>query len=435
MIERYTTPEMQELWSEEAKFRSWLEVELAACEAWASLGKIPTDDLWSIRQRAQFDVKRIEELERELHHDVIAFTTNLAENIGQSSRFVHLGLTSTDVVDTAQALRIKKAGELLTKELDELLKIVRELAVDKKELVMIGRTHGVHAEPVTLGLKFLVYYQELLRDRKRLQTGVEEAAVGKISGAVGTYAHTGVELERRTCQKLGIESAAVSTQILQRDRHAAFMSAVAIAGGTIEKLATEIRNLQRTEIREVEEPFAAGQKGSSAMPHKRNPVKCEQICGLARLLRGYAMVAMENQTLWHERDISHSSAERVIIPDGTTLLHYMMRQMKRVLQRLHIYPDKMRQNLNRTRGLVFSQRVLLALVDKGMSREDAYDVVQKAAMRTWENEFTTFRQNLLSDERFAKVMTGDDLDQMMNYATFLRHLESIYDRALTPMPE
>ena len=430
MIERYSTKEMRELWSEESKFRSWLEVELAACEAWASLGKIPPDDLWSIRQRAAFDVKRIEELERELHHDVIAFTTNLAENIGPASRFVHLGLTSTDVVDTAQALRLRKAGLLLVKELDSLIAKIKDLALDKKELVMIGRTHGVHAEPVTLGLKFVVYYQEMLRNRARLEYAIREVSVGKVSGAVGTYAHTGPELERRVCQKLELESAPVSTQILQRDRHASFMAALAICGGSIEKIAVEIRNLQRTEIREVEEPFASGQKGSSAMPHKRNPVKCEQLTGLSRLLRGYAVAGLENQALWHERDISHSSAERVILADSTTLLHYMLRQMTRILAGLHIYPDRMRQNLNRTRGLVFSQRIMLALVERGMSREDAYDVVQKAAMRTWENEFTTMRQNLLADDRCAKLVTGDELDQMMNYATFLRYLNSIYDNAL-----
>lgn len=430
MIERYSTREMRDLWSEESKFRAWLEVEMAACEAWASLGKIPADDLWSIRQRAAIDVKRIDELERELHHDVIAFTTNLAENIGPASRFVHLGLTSTDVVDTAQALRLRQAGKLLIKELDELITKIKELALDKKELVMIGRTHGVHAEPVTLGLKFVVYYQEMLRNRRRLEMAVEEVAVGKISGAVGTYAHTGPELERRVCHKLGLESAPVSTQVLQRDRHAALLSAIAICGGSIEKIAVEIRNLQRTEIRELEEPFASGQKGSSAMPHKRNPVKCEQLTGLSRLLRGYAVAGMENQALWHERDISHSSAERVILADSTTLLHYMLRQMTKVLGGLHIYPDKMRQNLNRTRGLVFSQRIMLALVERGMSREDAYDVVQKAAMRTWENEFTTLRQNLVADDRFTQLMTGEELDQLMNYATFLRYLNSIYDHAL-----
>lgn len=430
MIERYSTKEMRELWSEQAKFSAWLYVELAACEAWAELGKIRPDDLWTIKNRAQFDLKRIEELERELHHDVIAFTTNLAENIGPASRFVHLGLTSTDVVDTAQAVRLKHASKLIMDEVNNLTAQVRQIAIEMKEVVMIGRTHGIHAEPITLGMKFLVYYQEMLRNKKRLELAIHDISVGKISGAVGTYAHTGPELEEKVCRKLGLAAAPISTQVLQRDRHAAFVAALAVCGGTVEKIATEIRHLQRTEVREVEEPFAQGQKGSSAMPHKRNPVKCEQICGLARLLRGYTVTAMENQALWHERDISHSSAERIILSDSTTLLHYMLRQIIRVIKGLHIYPDRMRTNLNHTRGLVFSQRVMLALVEKGMSREDAYDVVQKAAMRTWENTVTSLRQNLMADERFKKLIEGEELDSMMNYATYLRYLEDIYDRAL-----
>jgi adenylosuccinate lyase len=430
MISRYTTPEMRELWSEEAKFHAWLEVELAACEAWAEMGRIPPDDLFSIRKNARFDVARIEQLEKELHHDVIAFTTNLAESIGPSSRFVHLGLTSTDVVDTAQALRLRRAGELILEELDKVIATLRECAMQNKEVVMIGRTHGVHAEPITLGLKFLIYYQEMKRSRRRIEAELAEVVIGKISGAVGTYAHTGPELEERVCRKLNIKSAPVSNQILQRDRHAGFVAALTVCGGTVEKIATEVRSLQRTEVREIEEPFSSGQKGSSAMPHKRNPVKCEQLCGLARVLRGYVIPAMENVALWHERDISHSSAERIILGDATTLLHYMLRLLRRVVEGMHIYPDRMKANLQRTRGLVFSQRILLALIEKGMSREDAYSVVQQAAMRTWENEVTSLRQNLLADDRFSQVMTGDQLDQMMNYATFLRYLNVIYDRAL-----
>lgn len=430
MIERYTTPEMHELWSEEAKFQAWLDTEIAACEAWCEMGRIPAADVETIRSRAKFDVERIEELERGLHHDVIAFTTNLAENIGPSSRFVHLGLTSTDVVDTAQALRLRKAGELILGQLDLLVAALRKIAEDHKHVPMIGRTHGIHGEPITFGLKFLVYYREMLRNRVRIQAALDDVVVGKISGAVGTYAHTGPELEMRVCARLGIPAAPVSTQILQRDRHAALLCAIAVCGGTIDKIATEIRHLQKTEVREIEEPFAKGQKGSSAMPHKRNPVKCEQLSGLARLLRGFALVGLENQPLWHERDISHSSAERVALADSTTLLHYMLRLLTKVVSGLHIYPERMRQNLDLTRGLVFSQRILLALVDKGMTREEGYDVVQRAAMSTWADANTTMKQNLLADQRFAAVMPEAELDQLMDYSAFLGYVDLIFGRAL-----
>ena len=429
MIERYSTPEMRELWSERAKFQAWLDVELAACEVWAGLGRIPAAEMELIRRRAAFDVARIDEIEAEVHHDVIAFTTSLAESIGPASRFVHMGLTSNDVVDTANGLRLKKAGELILAELDRLIATLRRFADEKKDLVMVGRTHGIHAEPVTLGLKFLVYHQEMLRNRARLAEAFRGVAVGKISGAVGTFAHTGPAFETAVCDRLGLDHAPVSTQVLQRDRHAALVAALAVAGAGIEKIATEIRHLQRTEVREIEEPFAKGQKGSSAMPHKRNPVKCEQLTGLARLLRGYVVPALDNIALWHERDISHSSTERVILPDATTLLHYMTRMITRIVDGLHIYPEAMKRNLDRTRGLIFSQRVLLALVDHGMTREDAYDVVQKAAMRTWENEATSLRHNLLADPRFAAVMKPEDLESVMDYGVFLQHLDAIYERA------
>lgn len=429
MIDRYSTPEMRALWSEQAKFQAWLDVEIAACEAWAEAGKIPAEDLRTIKEKARFDVKRIEELDQQLHHDVIAFTTNLAENIGPSSRFVHLGLTSTDVVDTAQSLRLRQAGRLILEELDSLIATVRDAALRYKDQVMIGRTHGVHAEPITLGLKFLVWHQELLRNRARLLTALEDVTVGKVSGAVGTHAHTGPAFETAVCARLGLKPAAVATQVLQRDRHAAFLAAIAVCGGTIEKCAVEIRHLQRTEVREVEEPFAKGQKGSSAMPHKRNPVKCEQLTGLSRLLRGYALTAMENQPLWHERDISHSSAERVILADATTLLHYMIRLLRRVLDGLHVYPENMEANLNRMRGLLFSQRILLELVENGLTREEAYEVVQSAAMRTWANPQTTLRAELLSDERFTRILTPDQLDRIMDPRAFLAHLDAIYARA------
>lgn len=426
MIDRYSTSEMKDLWSEQAKFQAWLDVEIAACEAWTDAGKISAEDMAAIRDKAAFTVERIEELDHQLHHDVIAFTTNLAENIGPASRFVHLGLTSTDVVDTAQSLRLRQAGRLILKELDQLIAALKKLAVDHKETVMQGRTHGVHAEPITLGLKFLVSYQEMKRNKARLEQGLADVTVGKISGAVGTHAHTGPWFEEKICEHLNLKPAEVATQVLQRDRHAAFVSAIAVCGGTIEKLAVEIRHLQRTEVRELEEPFAKGQKGSSAMPHKRNPVKCEQLTGLSRLLRGYAMAAMENQALWHERDISHSSAERVLIADSTTLLHYMIRLLTRVLSGLHVYPDTMLANMEKTRGLLFSQKTLLSLVEKGLSREDAYEIVQTAAMNTWADPAKNLKEEVLKDLR--NPLSDSELTELMDYNNFLAHIDEIYRR-------
>ena len=426
MIDRYSTPEMTQLWSEQAKFQAWLDVELAACDAWADLGKVPSEDVKTIREKAAFSVDRINELDAQLHHDVIAFTTNLAENIGPASRFVHLGLTSTDVVDTAQSLRLRKAGTLILEALDELTITVKNLALTHKNQPMIGRTHGVHGEPITLGLKFLVYYQELKRNRQRIAAAIEQVTVGKISGAVGTHAHTGPQFEEKVCQKLDLKPAEVATQVLQRDRHASFVAAIAVCAGTIEKLAVEIRHLQRTEVRELEEPFAKGQKGSSAMPHKRNPVKSEQLTGLARLVRGYALSSMENQALWHERDISHSSAERVILPDSTTLIHYMLRQANKILSSLHVYPEAMAENLEKTRGLLFSQKILLAIVEKGLSREEAYDIVQSAAMKTWADKSTTLKQELLKDSRMK--LSSAELDGIMQYQSYLQYLDAIYAR-------
>lgn len=426
MIERYSTPEMKELWSEQAKFQAWLDVEIAACEAWTSAGKISAEDMAAIRDKAAFTVERIEELDNTLHHDVIAFTTNLAEKIGPASRFVHLGLTSTDVVDTAQALRLRQAGHLILGELNQLIDTLKTLALDHRETVMMGRTHGVHAEPITLGLKFLVSHQEMLRNKRRLEQALADVSVGKISGAVGTHAHTGPAFEEKICEHLDLKPAEVATQVLQRDRHAAFVAAIAVCGGTIEKMAVEIRHLQRTEVRELEEPFAKGQKGSSAMPHKRNPVKCEQLTGLSRLLRGYSTAAMENQALWHERDISHSSAERVLIGDSTTLLHYMIRLLNKVLSGLHIYPETMLSNMEKTRGLLFSQKVLLNIVEKGLSREEAYDVVQTAAMTTWADPSKTLKAELLKDPR--NPLSDADLTELMNYKHFLVHIDDIYER-------
>ena len=425
MINRYTLPEMKSLWSEETKFAAWLEIEILACEAWAKLGKIPAEALAIIKQKAAFSVERIEELEKDLRHDVIAFTTNLAEQIGPESRFVHIGLTSSDVVDTALASLLKKAGGIIMNSLDDLIGILRERAVEHRNTVIVGRTHGIHAEPTVLGLKFLLWREEMLRNKKRLEAAMESVGVGKISGAVGTYAHTGPFLEQYVCEKLGLKPAPVSTQVVQRDRHAEFLSALAILGGSIEKIAVEIRGLQRTEIREMEEPFGRKQKGSSAMPHKRNPVVCEQLSGLARILRSNMLAALENIPLWHERDISHSSVERIILPDSTTLAHYMLHKIAWILREMNIYPEAMLENLDKTKGLLFSQRIMLALVEKNLSREQAYAIVQRAAMKTW-REKTALKDNLVSDPEFTAHISPQELDAVMDYRSFLNHIDVIY---------
>jgi len=425
LINRYTLPEMKSLWSEETKFAAWLEIEILACEAWAKLGKIPAEALAIIKQKAAFSVERIEELEKDLRHDVIAFTTNLAEQIGPESRFVHIGLTSSDVVDTALASLLKKAGGIIMNSLDDLIGILRERAVEHRNTVIVGRTHGIHAEPTVLGLKFLLWREEMLRNKKRLEAAMESVGVGKISGAVGTYAHTGPFLEQYVCEKLGLKPAPVSTQVVQRDRHAEFLSALAILGGSIEKIAVEIRGLQRTEIREMEEPFGRKQKGSSAMPHKRNPVVCEQLSGLARILRSNMLAALENIPLWHERDISHSSVERIILPDSTTLAHYMLHKIAWILREMNIYPEAMLENLDKTKGLLFSQRIMLALVEKNLSREQAYAIVQRAAMKTW-MEKTALKDNLVSDPEFTAHISPQELDAVMDYRSFLNHIDVIY---------
>lgn len=425
MIERYTLPEMKDLWSEEAKFGAWLEVELLACEAWAGRDAISEEDLAAIKEKAAFTVERIEEIESTVHHDVIAFTTCLAENIGPASRFVHMGLTSSDVVDTALSLRMVRAMDLILAKLDMLIDTLKNRAAEHKETAMIGRTHGIHAEPTTLGLKFLNWYMEMRRNRQRLEAARETIAVGKISGAVGTYAHTGPFIERYVCEKLGLNPAPVSTQVLQRDRHAEYLAALALTGATIEKMATELRNLQRTDLGEMEEPFRKGQKGSSAMPHKRNPVSCEQLTGLARMLRGYMVVGYENVALWHERDISHSSTERMAVPDATALLHYMLHQANRIFAGAVPNIENMKANIMKTKGLIFSQRILLALVDRGMTREDAYQVVQRNAMKTW-SEGRPLAENLLEDPDFEKQMSAEELDELMDAKSYLKYLDDIY---------
>jgi len=427
MIERYTLKEMKELWSDENKYSTWLEVELAALKSQSELGIVPKKVCDEIVKKAKFDIKRINEIEEIVKHDVIAFATSVGEHIGELSSYFHYGLTSSDVVDTSWCILTARALKLILIEIDNLLETLKRQAFKYKDTVMIGRTHGVHAEPYTLGLKFALFYDELKRDKKRVETALEAISVGKLSGAVGTYAHLSPEVEKRTLKKLGVKPENISTQVVQRDRFAEVIFAIAITGATLEKIATEIRHLQKTEVREVEEPFSKGQKGSSAMPHKRNPVGCENITGLARLLRGYVVPALENISLWHERDISHSSVERVIIPDSTTVLHYILRRMERILRELLVYPENMKTNLDKTKGLLYSQKVLLALAQKGFSREEAYLIVQSSAMKVWNNE-GSFEEILYSDPKIKKVFTKKELHSLFEPKSFLKEVNTIFKR-------
>ena len=428
MIPRYTLPEMGAIWSEQSKFESWLKVEIAACEAWARLGRIPRKDLAIIKKKAKFSVKRIEAIERKTNHDLISFLTSVAENVGPSSRFIHLGLTSTDVVDTAQALQLTAASDLILAQLKKLRDVLKRQARKHRFSMMIGRTHGVHAEPVTFGLKMALWYDEVGRQIKRLNQAREQVAVGMISGAVGTFANIDPRVEKYVCQILGLTPAPVSTQTLQRDRHAYFLSVLAVIASSLEKFATEIRNLQRTEILEAEEYFAEGQKGSSAMPHKRNPLTAERVAGLARVMRGYGLTAQENVALWHERDITHSSAERIIFPDATILLHYMLAKFIGVMEKLNVYPERMKRNIQLTRGLVSSQQVLLALVKRGYTREKAYEIVQRNALNAWKNE-ANFRQLIEADPNVTKVLTPMEIEECFNLSYHLKNVNYILKRA------
>jgi len=427
MIDRYTRPDMGKLWSEETKYQTWLEVEILNCEAWARLGEIPQTVVAEIRGNARIDIARILEIESTIRHDVVAFTTQLAEVIGPASKYVHMGLTSNDVVDTAQNVRMVRAAELLAKGINRVLAILRRLALEHKHTVMIGRTHGIHAEPITFGLKCLVWYEEFRRHRERLRRARDIVRVGKLSGAVGTFSQSKPQIEEYVCRKLGLKPAPVATQVVQRDRHAEYMTTLAIIGAGIERIATEIRHLQRTEVREAAEPFGKSQKGSSAMPHKRNPEICERLAGQARILRANALAALENVTLWHERDISHSSVERVIIPDSTILLDYMLDRLAWVLDGLQVDARRMRENLDSSRGVLFSQTILIALVKKGLSREDAYAIVQRAAMKTWDGR-KTFKQNLLTDREGRRHLAARELDRLMRVENYLREIETFYRR-------
>jgi len=427
MIERYTRPEMGRIWSLENRYRKFLDVEILASKAWAELGVIPSEAAELIARNSSFNVHRIDELEKETRHDVVAFTRCVAESLGEESRYFHYGLTSYDIVDTALSVLIQEAAGLIDEGLLELEQALKEQALQHKKTPVVGKTHGVHAEPTSLGLKFALWYSEVKRDRERLARAREALRVGKLSGAVGNYAHIDPFIEEYVCRELGLEPAPVSTQVLQRDRHAEFTATLAIIGATLEKMALEIRNQQRTEVRELEEPFYSGQKGSSAMPHKRNPVTCEQICGLARLLRGYAGTALENSALWHERDISHSSVERVILPDSTIVTDHMVRQMVRVIGELRVYPEQMDRNLELTGGLIYSQKLLLELVESGLSREEAYNLVQECAMEAWETG-RSFKEALAEKEVVVSKLGLEKLKSCFDPAHYLRRVSHVYRR-------
>lgn len=419
---------MGNLWTDEFKLQTWLEVEVAVCEAQAELGKIPAEAVATIKEKAQFDVQRVLEIEAEVKHDVIAFLTNVNEYVGDAGRYIHLGMTSSDMLDTALAVQLVAATDILLKHLDRLIEALRTQARKHKFTVMVGRSHGIHAEPITWGFKLAGWLAEMLRNRDRLTDAKQDIAVGQISGAVGTYANIDPAIEELACEKLALMPDTASTQVVSRDRHAYYLEVLAVIAASIERFAVEIRNLQRTDVLEVEEFFSKGQKGSSAMPHKRNPIRSERLTGLARLIRGYAMTALENVALWHERDISHSSAERVILPDATILLHFMLVEMTDLVEKLSVYPQNMLRNMNVYGGVIFSQRVLLTLVDKGMSREEAYAVVQENAHQAWNKDGGNFRAFLEADERVQGILSNADLETCFDPQHHLKNLETVFKR-------
>ncbi|MGY4691145.1 adenylosuccinate lyase [Salibacterium sp. K-3] len=427
MIERYTRPEMGAIWTEENRFNAWLEVEISACEAWAEYGDIPAEDVAKIRENAGFDVDRIQEIEAETRHDVVAFTRAVSETLGEEKKWVHYGLTSTDVVDTALSYLLKQANDILLRDLENFLAVLKNKAVEHKYTVMMGRTHGVHAEPTTFGMKLALWYEEMKRNIERFKAASETVRVGKLSGAVGTFANIPPAIEASVCEKLRLEPAPISTQTLQRDRHAHYMSTLSLIATSIEKMAVEIRSLQKSETREVEEFFAKGQKGSSAMPHKRNPIGSENMTGLARVVRGHMMTAYENVALWHERDISHSSAERIILPDATTALNYMLNRFAGIVDKLTVFPENMKANMDRTYGLIYSQQVLLTLINKGMAREEAYDLVQPKAMEAWEKGIP-FRTMVDQEPRITDTLTADELEGCFDYNHHLREIDTVFQR-------
>lgn len=427
MIARYTRPEMGRLWDLDNKYQKWLEVEIAVCEAWAEMGGIPAGAVEVIKDKAGFDIGRIDEIEKTVKHDVIAFLTSLAEHVGPESRYIHKGLTSSDVVDTALSLLIMQAAEIIIDDLKKLMSVLKKQAFDYKDTPCMGRSHGIHAEPMTFGLKFSLWYEDAKRNLRRIEQAKKTIATGKISGAVGTFSNIPPELEGKVCKRLGLEPEPVATQVIQRDRHAEFMTTLALIAAGVEKIAVEIRHLQRTEVLEAEEPFSAGQKGSSAMPHKRNPVGSENLSGLARLVRSNAIAAMEDIALWHERDISHSSVERIIIPDSTILVDYMVDRLTGILRDLHIYPQKMQENIDKSYGLYNSQRVMLALVEKGVSREDAYSLVQRNAMESW-SKGVSFMKLLQKDSEIGAYLSPREIEAIFDLKYYLRHIDFIFRR-------
>ena len=427
MIDRYARPKMKQVWSEENRYETWLMVELAVCEAWAEMAVIPQEDMAKLRG-IRHNLERLNEIFQRTRHDMTAFTRSITESLGEEGRWIHLGLTSSDVIDTAQSLQLVQAADLLLEEADALREVLRDRALEFKDTLMMGRTHGIHAEPTTFGLKLALWWEEMNRQRHRLEAARSQVAVGKISGAVGTHATVPPDVEARVCAHLGIEAALVSSQIIQRDRYAHFVSTLALIAASLEKFATEVRHLQRTEVREVEEPFGEGQTGSSAMPHKRNPELSERVCGLARLIRGHSVTALENVALWHERDISHSSAERIILPDSCMALDYILSLFTQIMQGLRVYPERMRQNLDSTRGVVLSQRVLLALIEKGLSRERAYEIVQGCSMRSWDEE-ADFRQLLRDEPEVTAQLPSAELEKLFDYAYYTRYVDETFQRA------
>jgi len=428
MIERYTRDVMKNIWSEANKFRKWLDVEIAACEAWNKLGVIPDKALKNIVEKADFNIDRINEIEKEVKHDVIAFLTSVAEFVGEDARFIHKGLTSSDVLDTAYNLLLKEAGEILIQDLYELKQVLKEQALKYKLTPMIGRSHGIHAEPITFGLKMALWFDETCRNIKRLENAVESISYGKISGAVGTFANIEPFVEEFVCKKLHLKPAPVSTQIIQRDRHAEFFTTLGVIASSFEKFAVEIRHLQRTEVLEAEEYFSKGQKGSSAMPHKRNPILSENLCGLARMIRGYVVPALENVPLWHERDISHSSVERMMVPSATTLADFALVRLTNLLKNLLVYPVKMFKNLNLLRGLVFSQPLMLALVEKGLTREEAYVIVQEMAMQVWKDETLQFKDLVKKNSKVTEILSDEEIEKIFDVKTYLKNVEAIFER-------
>lgn len=427
MIERYTLPVMGKLWEIENKYQKWLDVEIAACEAWAEIGEIPADAVQGIKKKATFDVRQINEIEKVVRHDVIAFLTSVAHGLGPDSRFIHKGLTSSDILDTALALLMREASDIIIKDIKDLMEVLKKQAFSFKDMPMIGRSHGIHAEPMTFGLKFALWYEDMRRNLLRMKRARDIISIGKLSGAVGTFSNIPPVIEEKVCRKLGLKPEPVATQIVQRDRHADYLTTLALIAASVEKIAVEIRHLQRSEVLEAEEPFLKGQKGSSAMPHKRNPIGCENLSGLARIVRVNSLAALENIALWHERDISHSSVERVIIPDSTILVDYMLNRLKGILEGLHVYPRRMKENMARSYGLFNSQRVMLALVDKGLTREAAYELVQRNAMKSWKTG-DQFRKLLLKDKEVRKCLTTKEVDNIFDLDYYLKNVDYIFKR-------